>query len=114
MLNKETSIKLDRSRIDIKPNSYVQYKKSVYKITQILNFDEVVGTNTKTKKAELLPIKDLSSIESDKNINAESISKDINNIEDEEYLEAQRRYKAILPLLEKNYQGKKLFNTQKT
>ncbi|AXK48471.1 transposase [Aliarcobacter trophiarum LMG 25534] len=101
MLNKETSIKLDRSRIDIKPNSYVQYKKSVYKITQILNFDEVVGTNTKTKKAELLPIKDLSSIESDKNINAESISKDINNIEDEEYLEAQRRYKAILPLLEK-------------
>ena len=101
MLNKETSIKLDRSRIDIKPNSYVQYKNSVYKITQILNFDEVVGTNTKTKKAELLPIKDLSSIESDKNINAESISKDINNIEDEEYLEAQRRYKAILPLLEK-------------
>ena len=101
MLNKETSIKLDRSRIDIKPNSYVQYKNSVYKITQILNFDEVVGTNTKTKKAELLPIKDLSSIETNKNVNAESISKDINDIEDEEYLEAQRRYKAILPLLEK-------------
>lgn len=101
MLNKETSIKLDRSRIDIKPNSYVQYKNSVYKITQIINFDEVVGTNTKTKKAELLPIKDLSSIETNKNVNAESISKDINDIEDEEYLEAQRRYKAILPLLEK-------------
>ncbi len=101
MLHEEKIIKLDRSRIDIKENSYVKYKNSIYKITQILNFKEVVALNIETKKATLLAIKDLSSIESGKNINIEAISKDISEIEDEEYKEANRRYKAILPLLEK-------------
>ena len=101
MQEHETIIKLDRSRIIIKPNSYVKYKNNNYKITQILNFDEVVGIDIQNKKAKLLPIKELSSIEPSKKIDAEAISKDINEIEDEEYKEAQRRYKAILPLLEK-------------
>ena len=106
MLNNESVIKLDRSRIDIRPNSYVKHKNSKYKITQILNFDEVVGIDTKTKKAKLLPIKELSSIEPSDDINIEAISKDITDIEDEEYKEAQKRYKAILPLLDKKLSRK--------
>ena len=50
-----------------------------------------MGIDTKTKKAKLLPIKELSSIEPSDEINIEAISKDITDIEDEEYKEAQKR-----------------------
>ena len=105
-MQEEYNIKLDRTRIDIKPNSYVKYKNLEYKITQLLNFNEVIGIDVVTKKAKLLPIAELSSIEPSKDINAESISKDISEINDSEYKEAKRRYEAILPLLEKNLSRK--------
>ncbi|MCG3687565.1 Mu transposase C-terminal domain-containing protein [Aliarcobacter butzleri] len=105
-MQEEYNIKLDRTRIDIKPNSYVKYKNLEYKITQLLNFNEVIGIDVVTKKAKLLPIAELSSIEPSKNIDAESISKDISEINDSEYKEAKRRYEAILPLLEKNLSRK--------
>ena len=105
-MQETNSIKLDRTRIDIKPNSYVKYKNLEYKITQLLNFNEVIGIDVVTKKAKLLPITELSSIEPSKDINAESISKDISEINDSEYNEAKRRYEAILPLLEKNLSRK--------
>ena len=105
-MQETNSIKLDRTRIDIKPNSYVKYKNLEYKITQLLNFNEVIGIDVVTKKAKLLPITELSSIEPSKDINAESISKDISEINDSEYKEAKRRYEAILPLLEKNLSRK--------
>lgn len=105
-MQETNSIKLDRTRIDIKPNSYVKYKNLEYKITQLLNFNEVIGIDVVTKKAKLLPIAELSSIEPSKDINAESISKDISEINDSEYKEAKRRYEAILPLLEKNLSRK--------
>lgn len=100
MLENQTNIKLDRSRIEIRQNSYVRYKNNIYKITQVLNFNEVVGIDVKTRKAKLLPIEELSSIGASQKIDIEAISKDINEIEDEEFNEAQTRYKAILPLLE--------------
>lgn len=105
-MQETNSIKLDRTRIEIKPNSYVKYKNLEYKITQLLNFNEVIGIDVVTKKAKLLPIAELSSIEPSKDINAESISKDISEINDSEYNEAKRRYEAILPLLEKNLSRK--------
>ena len=105
-MQEEYNIKLDRTRIDIKPNSYVKYKNLEYKITQLLNFNEVIGIDVVTKKAKLLPITELSSIEPSKDINAESISKDISEINDSEYNEAKKRYEAILPLLEKNLSRK--------
>ncbi|MCT7605308.1 DDE-type integrase/transposase/recombinase [Aliarcobacter butzleri] len=105
-MQEEYNIKLDRTRIDIKLNSYVKYKNLEYKITQLLNFNEVIGIDVVTKKAKLLPIAELSSIEPSKDINAESISKDISEINDSEYNEAKRRYEAILPLLEKNLSRK--------
>lgn len=105
-MQEEYNIKLDRTRINIKPNSYVKYKNLEYKITQLLNFNEVIGIDVVTKKAKLLPIAELSSIEPSKDINAESISKDISEINDSEYKEAKRRYEAILPLLEKNLSRK--------
>ena len=105
-MQETNSIKLDRTRIEIKPNSYVKYKNLEYKITQLLNFNEVIGIDVVTKKAKLLPIAELSSIEPSKNIDAESISKDISEINDSEYKEAKRRYEAILPLLEKNLSRK--------
>ena len=69
-MQETNSIKLDRTRIDIKPNSYVKYKNLEYKITQLLNFNEVIGIDVVTKKAKLLPIAELSSIEPSKDINA--------------------------------------------
>lgn len=103
-MQETNSIKLIQKRN--KPNSYVKYKNLEYKITQLLNFNESYWNRCSYKKAKLLPIAELSSIVAFKDINAESISKDISEINDSEYNEAKGRYEAILPLLEKNLSRK--------
>ncbi|MCF6174092.1 MAG: hypothetical protein L3J44_10005 [Campylobacteraceae bacterium] len=59
MMHKEEamqSVKLNRSSIQIKENEYVEYKGEVYKISSIIDFNEVVGIDIKTKRAKRLRI----------------------------------------------------------
>lgn len=46
----QNGLKLDRSRVEIKVNQFVSVNNSTYKITQVINFDEIVGINIDTKK----------------------------------------------------------------
>lgn len=98
MTNKDIpSIKLDRSIFTLKENSYVKYMKDIYKISSIINFTEVIGIDIKTKKPKRLFIKDLTPVENE--LNNDSIFKDIDEITDEEFMDLQKKYLSIQPLL---------------
>ena len=96
------SVKLDRSRIQIKPNDYVEFKKEVFKVSQIIDFNELIGISVTSKRATKLSIKDIKPI-SPQNIEDNSaIYKDLSDISDEDYKEIEERYLAIQPLLSNN------------
>ncbi|PUE65493.1 helix-turn-helix domain-containing protein [Arcobacter caeni] len=98
MTNKDIpSIKLDRSIFTLKENSYVKYMKDIYKISSIINFTEVIGIDIKTKRPKRLFIKDLTPVENE--FNNDSIFKDIDEITDEEFMDLQKKYLSIQPLL---------------
>ncbi len=46
----QKSVKLDRSRLKIAENEFVEYKKEIFKISSIIDFHEVVGINIETKR----------------------------------------------------------------
>lgn len=93
------SIKLDRSSLQIKEKEFVEYKKKVYKISSIIDFTEVIGIDIETKRPKRLPIQELKPISAqdiDKDV---AIYKDIHDYTDKEFLEIQKKYLAIKPLL---------------
>lgn len=91
---------LDRRSVRYNVNDYVEYEDEMYRITQLLDFHEVVGVNTYTNIARRLLIKNLKSISMDKNISNGYIRRDIEDISDAAWQEAQKRFQAIIPLLE--------------
>lgn len=93
------SVKLDRSRIQIKVNEYVEFKKEIFKVSQIINFTELIGISTTSKRATLLTIKDLKPVTPENIEEFASIHKDLDDISDEEYKEIEERYLAIQPIL---------------
>lgn len=102
MNTKETSHKLDRSSIKFCINDYVQYGKNIYKITQIIDFTELIGINIKTNVPERLLINALKSIEIDNLPDNGFISRDLSDIADDDWKEIEKRYDAIKPLLNKS------------
>jgi len=101
------SVKLNRSSIQIKENEYVEHKGEVYKISSIIDFNEVVGIDIKTKRAKRLRISDIKPISSDKDIKL-PIFNDIGEYTDSEFQEIQKKYLAIEPLLSDNISRKEI------
>ena len=104
---KHQSVRLNRSSIQIKENEYVEYQGQVYKISSIIDFSEVVGINTRTKRAKRLRIVDLKPILNN-NENKMPIFNDIGEYSDSEFQEIQRKYLAIQPLLSENITRKEI------
>ncbi|MDD5548130.1 MAG: helix-turn-helix domain-containing protein, partial [Sulfurovaceae bacterium] len=114
MINNTEVIKLDRSRITIKLGDYVEYENEIYKISQLIDSNEVVGINIITNRACRLTKKNLKPISMsniDKHIN---IYKDLSEIADSEYQEMEKRYLAIQPLLEDNLTRDDIIKHSKT
>ena len=98
---KQNGLKLDRSRVEIKVNQFVNVDNTTYKITQLINFEEVIGINIDTKRAKRLLIKDIKPINPN-SINANNIvHSDLNDIDESQYEKAKQRYKDIEPILKK-------------
>lgn len=98
--NEKIELKLDRSVVLIKPNEYVTFKRDVYQITQVIDFNSVVGINVNTNKAELLPIHSLSSVLPENVISNDYIHRDLTDISDERWREMEYRLNSIRPLIE--------------
>lgn len=102
-MTKETeSFSLNRTSLKIQENEFVEYKKVIYKISTIIDFNYVIGINVETKRPQRLEIKHLKAV-SLENIEKDiSLFKDINDFKDEELNEIQKKYLAIQPLLKDN------------
>ncbi|MCK9490710.1 MAG: DDE-type integrase/transposase/recombinase [Sulfurimonas sp.] len=96
------SVKLDRSRIEIKQNEYVEYHNEIYKVSQLLDFSEIIGISIKDKRAKRLLIKDVKPVAPKDSSDNIAIYKDLSDISDYEYKEIEERYLAIKPLLSNN------------
>lgn len=100
MINKVSNpITIDRSSLKIQENEFVQYKNDIYKISEIIDFNYIVGINIQTKRPKRLEIKTLKAILSENISKDISIFKDVYDFRDEEFTEIQEKYLAIQPLL---------------
>ncbi len=95
----QKSVKLDRSRLKIAENEFVEYKKEIFKISSIIDFHEVVGINIETKRPKRLEIKYLKPVTPENIEMNPTVYKDIDEYSNEEFKEIQEKYNAIQPLL---------------
>lgn len=100
--NENQIVKLDRSRLAIKQNDYVEFNKEIYKVSQLVDFDEIIGINIKDNRAKRLTIKSTKPISPESVIDNGHLSRDLSDISDEDYKEIEKRYLAIQPILSGN------------
>jgi len=91
-------IKIDRSTLKIKPGTYAKSGKDIYKISQIIDFDEVIGIDVETGKIKKLLIDELKKIELENIDKYKHINRDIMDINDKDWKIVEERLQAILPL----------------
>ena len=92
-------VKIDRSTVSVKTGSFVKHGESVYKVSHMLNFDEIVGVNVGTGEAEVLEIRKVKRIEPETAKRFEHAKKDLLDIHDGEWKTIQERLEAIKPLI---------------
>jgi len=92
-------VKIDRSAVNIKTGSFVKYGESVYRVSHMLNFDEIVGVNVNTGEVEVIEIVKAKRVEPETAKNFEHAKKDLFDIHDGEWETIQQRLKAIRPLI---------------
>lgn len=97
MIDRE-SVKIDRKRLVIKPNTVISYKDCKYKIVNIISFDEVVISDLETARSIKVNISDLQVVDEDENI--ESILNKGEDISDKEWEIAWYRYEIIKSLID--------------
>ncbi|AHF01977.1 transposase [Thiomicrospira aerophila AL3] len=89
----------DRRRITFRPNDFVESFGEAFRLTQIINFEDVIGVNLKTGRAERLLIKNLRHID-DVDTEAYQSLRDMEDFSDAEWKEIEKRFISIQPLLE--------------
>lgn len=84
-----------RKPVVIQVGLLVRHADSVFRITQVLDFETVVGTDTETGRSAALHVHELQPLESA----APLPNQDISEIGDEDWRLAEQRYAAIKPFL---------------
>ena len=103
MPNNAAPVKLNRKSVQIRENEYVEYRGEIYQISSIIDFNEVVGINIKTKRAKRLRIGDLAPLTGNEEIVSQMpVSEDIGSYTQSQFQEIQKKYLAIKPLLHDN------------
>lgn len=93
------SVKVDRTSVQIKPGAFVIKEKTVYRITQIISFNEIIGTNIETGRAEKLLVKDCKAVQSENlDLYAHTL-KDLGDVQDNGWKMIEERMEAILPIV---------------
>lgn len=91
--------KLDRRMLKIMTDDYVEYGGAIYKITQLIDFNEVIGVDVETRNVQRLLVKDLKPVSAEKIQDNGFIHRELSEIADSDWKEIERRYDAISPLL---------------
>lgn len=101
-VSQEDVIEPSRQRLVINVGTYVKKGDVVYRIAQVLDFESVIGIEVESGRSVPLPILDLRPVEK---IDP-ATHHDIAEIADADWQEAERRYAAIYPLIDKYVVGR--------
>ena len=86
-----------RQRVDIQIGHYVNSNGAVYRITEILDFESVIGVNVETGRSSSLRISELRPITDERT--SSNTYLELAEIGDEDWRIAQKRFAAIQPLI---------------
>lgn len=95
-----------RQRLDIQIGSFFQCNNSIYRITQLLDFESVIGIEVESGRSAPLRIGDLLPVVNTKTTAATTPHYDLADIADDDWHIAEKRYAAIKPLLNVLYLGR--------
>ncbi|EOG7777834.1 DDE-type integrase/transposase/recombinase [Pseudomonas aeruginosa] len=87
-----------RERVRVEVGSMVRCDKQVFRIVQLLDFQNVVGMEVETGRSHSLRISELKPVEQER-IDGLYVNHDISTISSDEWAIAQQRFSAIKPLL---------------
>mgnify|MGYP000620824054 CR=1 FL=1 len=96
---KNEKLKLNRQKVQLIIGNFVKYESQIYKITQLIDFNEVIGVNIETNDAKRLLIEYIKPIPNNMIKDNGYIFKDIDDIADDEWKTIEIRLNAIRPLL---------------
>ena len=96
---KKEKLKLNRQKVQLIIGNFVKYESQIYKITQLIDFSEVIGINIETNEAKRLLIEYIKPVPNNIIKNNGYIFKDIDDIADDEWKTIEIRLNAIRPLL---------------
>ncbi len=96
---KNERLKLNRQKVQLIIGNFVKYESQIYKITQLIDFNEVIGVNIETNDAKRLLIEYIKPIPNNIIKNNGYLFKDIDDIADDEWKTIEIRLNAIRPLL---------------
>jgi putative transposase len=97
----DNGFKADRRRISFRLGEYISNSGEIFKITQIINFDELVGISIKSGQASRLLITNLKAIStpSQDEFDNKFIHRDLEEFSDDDWKEIERRFNLITPLV---------------
>lgn len=95
----------NRQRLDIQIGGFVQSNDAIYRVTQVLDFESVIGANVETGRSTPLRIGDLRQVSEAKSVDKDS-HQDLADIGDEDWKIAEQRFAAIKPLLHDSFIGR--------
>ena len=107
-MNNTKSYTLNRRQVSLKQNDIVKCNDIEYIISEIVNFKEVLGINLKTKKTTTLSIDQITVVHENPIDNKNYSTTDIVDLIDDQYNEIEKKYKAILPMINKELTRKEM------
>lgn len=102
--SKNEPFELSRQQVAIDVGAYVHRGGAVYRITQMLDFDTVIGVEVESGRSMPLPIVGLRPVDEGDPI----LRKDLIEIADTDWQEAERRFAAIHPLVDRYVIGREV------
>lgn len=97
---KNEAIRPNRVQVAIEIGALVQHGATVYKISEILDFESIIGVSIETGRSSALRINKLNPVNEKGHLPA--LTQDVNEIADEDWKVAQKRFAAIRPLIKHN------------
>lgn len=104
------SVVLNRQKLEIRPGNYVDLNGVVHRVTQLLDFDTVVGVEVETGRSRSLRIQELVPVTTASAELQAIASQDMEDIADTDWRIAEERYAAIKPLLKNPTPGRQAVN----
>ncbi|RXJ54562.1 Mu transposase C-terminal domain-containing protein [Candidatus Marinarcus aquaticus] len=95
----QSNHKISREKLNLAIGEFVKYDSKTFKITQLIDFNEVIGIDIHTNEAKRLLIEHIKPLPKDSIKDNGYIHKDVNDIADDDWKKIEERLIAIRPIL---------------